>query len=410
MRNSKTAGNNKRIALVVNTLSSGGAEHVVANLSRSLSDTYDVDIIVNDDQNIQYHYAGNVISLGMPPDANRIAAGYQVQTLKRRTSLLKKLKRSGRYKAIISFSDNTNLSNVLSITKEDKGCRTIISIRYSLKGREKTEDTVSIVSRAVLRWCCRMADAVVSCSMEIADNLMMDYGLDSANATVIYNGVEERIIQEAEKTGPKTIVTIGRMTRQKGQWHLLRAVGYMRNKGLDVRLIILGDGEMRSRLKEMSVSLGIDDEVQMPGRVDDPDVYLRKADLAVYPSLYEGLSNAVLETLACGVPCISTDHSSGAREILAPNTDYRNKVTDHIDFAEFGVLVPVCDGSPDEKDLPLSKEEKLLAQAIEKVLTDDERSSYYREAGPKRAADFNMKDISRKWINLIETGNRHGND
>ena len=78
----------KRIAFVVNTLSSGGAERVVSNLSRMLSDRYHIDLILNDGWNINYPYSGEVISLGMPGEADRMQAGYQLRALAKRTALL----------------------------------------------------------------------------------------------------------------------------------------------------------------------------------------------------------------------------------------------------------------------------------------------------------------------------------
>ena len=60
----------KRIALVGNTLSGGGAEKVVSNLSRSLAGQYDIDIIVNDMRHLDYPYRGHIISLKMPEDKN----------------------------------------------------------------------------------------------------------------------------------------------------------------------------------------------------------------------------------------------------------------------------------------------------------------------------------------------------
>ena len=140
----------KRIALVVNTLSSGGAEHVAANLSRALSDRFEVDLILNDDVNISYPYSGNIISVGMPAGSDRMSAKYQMTALVKRTSLLKRLKRRRQYAATISFSDNTNLSNVLS--RSSHGL-TIISLRNSLEGRERSGGRSAYPRRLILRIC-----------------------------------------------------------------------------------------------------------------------------------------------------------------------------------------------------------------------------------------------------------------
>lgn len=399
----------KSIALIVNTLSSGGAEHVAANLSRELSKNYDVDIILNDDKNIEYAYSGTIQSLGLPADADRSSRQYQLKALAQRTKRLRELKRTRRYIAAISFSDNTNLSNVLS---KVKGCKTIISIRNSLAGMEETYGTHFVLNRRVLDICCKAADLVVSCSMEIADDLIAHHGLNPAKAKVIYNGVDLDLVEEALASSPhkdserKRILTMGRMTRQKGQWHLLRVLKALRERGQDVELVILGDGPLRAKLEAMCADLDIQDYVQMPGRVSDPYPYLATADVAVFPSLFEGFSNAILEALACGVPCISTDHKTGARELLAPDTDYRIKNFDHVEYARYGILVPVSmlpiGDCLEDAEKPLTAEENTLVKAIETVLTDQERNKHYREAGPARARKLDLLIIVKQWIKLIE--------
>ena len=357
----------KAIALAVNTLSSGGAEHVVANLSRALSGEYRVALIVNNRQHPEYPFRGKIFSLGMPAGAARNRWRYQLTALRRRTKLLRKLKKSGRYQAVLSFSDNTNLSNVLS---RNKNCATIISARYSPAGMKEAEGRKSILNRMILRICCRKADVVVSCAKEIGDELVNGFGLDPARSRVICNGVEPGFAQDntgqQDTGGCKTVVTVGRMTRQKGQWFLLRALKYLTaERGLDIRLIILGEGKLRPVLEKMCDKLGIEDKVLMPGWIEDPSVYLSSADAAVFPSLGEGCCNSLLEAMAYGVPCISTDHRSGAREILAPDTDYNRKNTDHIEHAAYGILVPVCKGAPGETATPMTAEETLLTQALE---------------------------------------------
>jgi len=68
---------------------------------------------------------------------------------------------------------------------------------------------------------------------------------------------------------------------------------------------------------------------------------MKKSDLYVSASLWEGLPNALLEAMVCGLPSIAADCSSGPREILAPNTDYRKRLAagDGIEYAQYGALL-----------------------------------------------------------------------
>lgn len=257
----------KRIALIVNTLSSGGAEHVAANLSRALSDRYDIDLILNDDKNIAYPYNGNIISLGLPSDMDRTSHKYQAVALAKRTALLHRLKTKRKYAATISFSDNTNLSNVLS---GDRFGRTIVSIRYSLEGKEKSEKKKALLHRLSLNTSLALANAVVSCSEEIGNELKKKPFFNKRKLKVIYNGVEAKQINAAEKNTKREdaasspgenktteIISVGRLSEQKAQWHILYALKELKDRGVRANLTILGEGPLRSDLEELCAKLEI---------------------------------------------------------------------------------------------------------------------------------------------------------
>ena len=92
------------------------------------------------------------------------------------------------------------------------------------------------------------------------------------------------------------------------------------------------------------------------GFVINPHGFIARCDVFVFPSLFEGFGMAILEALACGKACISSDCSAGPREILAPGTPVSKK-TDTVEMAEYGILTPVCDGLHENAVDPLTREE-----------------------------------------------------
>ena len=97
------------------------------------------------------------------------------------------------------------------------------------------------------------------------------------------------------------------------------------------------------------------------------------------------------EAMACGCAVISTDCLSGPREILAPKSDIKFELRDDIELAEFGVLVPLQD-------------EVNLTKAIEVVIGDNELREKYQQVAKKRANDFNIDGIIKRYKEVICAG------
>lgn len=183
------------------------------------------------------------------------------------------------------------------------------------------------------------ADAIVTVSSGVADDLARVAGLDRGSMTVIHNGVvtsdfAERMAGEPEhpwfSDAAPVILAMGRFVPQKDFETLIDAFGRLAPQS-PARLMILGDGPLRSRMAEQIGRLGLTERVALPGFVDNPLPWLRQARLFVLSSRFEGFGNVVAESLGCGTPVVSTDCPYGPAEILGGGA--------------YGALVPV--GDPD---------------------------------------------------------------
>jgi glycosyltransferase involved in cell wall biosynthesis len=121
--------------------------------------------------------------------------------------------------------------------------------------------------------------------------------------------------QKSHTPGPPRLVTAGRLVQQKRFDVLLRALAS--SSHTRARLTILGDGPLRSWLEQLVESLSLRERVDMPGFVADIAPWLRRSDLFVLSSDYEGLPAAVIEALACNVPVVATNSFLGAEELLS---------------------------------------------------------------------------------------------
>lgn len=239
------------------------------------------------------------------------------------------------------------------------------------------EHTLLLRKRPLLfrirRLCAQLSDKVVANSSSLACEVKEVFSLDS-DVAVIYNGIDIEDIREKSKEeqnhkwlGAKTplILAMGYLKDdQKGFSYLLEALEIV-NRSKPARLIIIGNGK-KEKLEELSMKLSIRDKTDFFSTVPNPFPYMAKADIFACSSLYEGLSNVILEALALGKPVISTDHKHGADEI--------------IENGKNGILVPIRDPQK-------------MAQAILKVLEDTELRRSLEEEARKRSENFSREKM-----------------
>jgi colanic acid/amylovoran biosynthesis glycosyltransferase len=176
--------------------------------------------------------------------------------------------------------------------------------------------------------------AAVHCVSEAIKNEAGRYGLDPAKATVIHPAVDpDFFCPGARLQGQHSIfriVTVGSLTWPKGYEYALLALRRLLDHRVAAELHVIGDGPERARLLYTIDDLNLEERVHLHGRLSPAEVrsQLQQADAFLLSSFSEGISNAVLEAMACGLPVVTTD-CGGMREA----------VTDEVE----GLLVPMRD-------------------------------------------------------------------
>ena len=182
----------------------------------------------------------------------------------------------------------------------------------------------------------------------------------------------------------KEIVTVGRLEPQKNQKILIDAFSKIANDFLDYDLTIYGEGSLRPELEEFVESKGLQNRVIWPGSKNRIQEHIKDAALFVLSSDYEGIPNALIEAMAIGLPCISTDCSpGGAREL--------------INDGENGIIVD-CGNSD------------ALAKAMVSLLEDRKKAQEMGINAKKicRRADKDL--VCDRWLNLIMDCRRKVNE
>lgn len=204
---------------------------------------------------------------------------------------------------------------------------------YSYRGKTM-EDTIQIPKRRILsqRLFSYFCDAILTNSGVSRKEYASDIGIAPKKINVIYNGVDVNLFEphqpgstvnkrSAFRIGESDIVigSVARFDPVKGIKNLVKVFSLL---SPDIRkhckLMLVGDGSEKKDIQVLLSRLGMQDQVILTGmRRDIPDC-LRMMDIYIQPSLFENISNSVLEAMATGLPVISTD-VGGIREILDHN-------------------------------------------------------------------------------------------
>ncbi len=307
----------KRLAFFLPGLYEGGAERVILNLAGGIAGRgYPVDL---------------VLARAEGPYMPQVPANVRLVDLKAGRVLgsvpaLANYLRQERPAALLSAM----FANIVALWAGRSAgvpSRIIISEHNTLSSVVKNQVDMRWKSYPRLAgWFYPWADGIIAVSKAIADDLASKTAIPRRRIRVVYNPVitPELLSRSRESLQHAwfqvgecpVIVAVGRLTMQKAFDVLIRAFAIVRQKQ-PAHLLILGEGELRPYLQALVHQLSLDQDVSLPGFVQNPYPCMARASLLVQSSRWEGLPTVLIEALYLGTPIIATDCPGGTREILA---------------------------------------------------------------------------------------------
>ncbi len=312
------------LAIFLPSLTGGGAERAMLNLARSFSQRgILVDLVLLSREGA---YLDQV-----PPNVRIIDFGGR--KLMMSFHLLWKYLHQEKPKILMTTLDEPSLaalwiralSRLIKIDRHVSNMPIVVNV----------QNNISTESRHSKRWKTRLmpffarvffpwAEVVVPVSEGVGEDLI-HLGIPADQVKVIHNPiVTPALFRQAAETiehpwltkgHVPILVAVGRLTQQKDFATLLQAFAKARAIR-PMKLIILGEGELRSELEDLMEQLDLQEHVSLPGFVANPFAYVARADLFVLSSLFEGLPTVLIEAMAMGTPVVATDCPSGPYEIL----------------------------------------------------------------------------------------------
>ena len=363
-----------RITLVIPSLFGGGVERVVVSLAEGFQLKGNQVIIITLSTKKTNFYQ-------LPPKIKRIDLNIMGEShnylaaLKNNFNRLLKIRRtiiSTQPDIVIAHLTKTNILTLLALAQTD----------YPVLVTEHCDPNLIFYGKLwekLRRTVYPYAAKIVSVSQGIED--YFDW-LPEYKKTVIYNpffisASNSELLDIPKDMDPtkKWIISMGRLTYKKGFDLLITAFSKIANRYKDWQLIILGEGELRTKLENLRERLNLTTRVILPGRVRNPFPLIKKAELFVMASRFESFPIAHGEAMLCGVPIIATDCPSGPRELIRDRVD--------------GFLVPNQDISA-------------LATAMECLMSNEALRKRLAAAAPKVGTRFSLDKTISNWEKLIE--------
>ncbi|ARR00045.1 MULTISPECIES: N-acetylgalactosamine-N,N'-diacetylbacillosaminyl-diphospho-undecaprenol 4-alpha-N-acetylgalactosaminyltransferase [Campylobacter] len=365
----------KKISLFIYSMAGGGAERVVSNLLNELIKRYEVYLVL----------MNNTISYKIP---HSVKICYLENSKPFENGFLKFAKLpflALKYKKLCDEL-GTNLHfvwmnrpcYVAALARIFGDKKPLVLNECSTPSVLYASNTLkSKISKFLLRWLYPKADFIYPNSLGNLSDLSDNFGISKDKMKVLYNAIDIEDIQkkasELVEFKEEFFLSVGRLDSGKNHELLIKAYAGLKN--CDKSLIILGDGVLRGKLEALIRELNLENRVFLLGFDNNPYKYMAKCYAFVFVSLFEGFSNALIEALACEKLVISSDHKSGARELIGDN--------------QWGYLVPTGD-------------QKATQEAMQRAIDEPDFVKYYEKNAIIRAREFDKKIVAKNLIDELE--------
>jgi len=197
----------------------------------------------------------------------------------------------------------------------------------------------SIVNRYCMNTACTH---LIANSQETKRTMLQHLGkyIAADNIAVIYHGIDEKLLAEGGDKLPHIVAedgtlilgNAGRLTKQKGQQHLIEVAKNLKERGIKFKLYVAGTGELYDELQASIVAKKLENEVILLGFVADMEAFMRSIDIFVLSSSWEGFGFVIVEAMAKGKPVLAFDITSNPEIISDGKTGLLAKHLDNTDF------------------------------------------------------------------------------
>lgn len=389
----------KKVLFLIHTLGAGGAEKVLVNLVNHMSDTYNVTVMTIIDTGVfrreispkvtyktmfkipfmkEKEQASGSLLNNANPLKKQLAKFYSFIWRYMPTKFLYRWKVKEKYDIEVSFLEGI-CAKVIASSKNDS--KKYAWIHVDLIHEKKSEKF--FLNRKQESNCYNQFDKIVAVSENVREQFIKKFNYSEDKIVVKYNAIHDKDIMEKaivpikikEKT-KFTIISVGRLSIQKGYDRLLKICKKLKEETFDFELWILGVGPEEENLKNYIEKNHLENMVFLLGFQSNPYPFMKCADLFVCSSRAEGFSTVASEAAILEIPIVTTD-CSGMRELLGDS--------------DYGLITENCSDA--------------LYKGIKKMLLDKQLFNRYKKqivkAKNRFSLDKSVKDVEEMFGEVL---------
>lgn len=356
----------RKIAFYISSLAKGGAQRVILNLTENfLQKGHDVLIVTTAVVENEYELPKGAMRIVSDIQGEEIASN-RIKNLKNRLMKLRNIWKTQKPDVIISFIGKNNFMAILT------ACRTKIPVLVSVRG-EPTAEYYNKGLRLLAKYLFQKADGII---LQTEDSKSFFPKQTVKKAVVLSNPLNPeftKYLYQGEKE--KKIVMVGRIDSNKNQKLAIDAFVPLVSKYSEYRMEIWGDGEDYQSIKDYVSGLKLENRILLPGATHNVREKIEKAAVYILSSDTEGMPNSLMEAMALGLPCISTDCPCGGPKTL---------IQDGVN----GLLTPVGDIDA-------------MTKAIDRVLGNSEFAAELGRNALRIRDTLSPENVNNQWESYL---------
>lgn len=369
-KNEKNAGklaNARKLAFYIGSLDKGGAERVFVNLAEYFQSRGYQIVMVTQYRKAEEYALADGIKRVISDIAPQETTGSRLVNFWRRVRKLHRIWKEEMPDLVLSCVGKNNFM-------------TIVTTMFT-----RTKPVVSVVGEAKEEYPGRVMKFLANLLFPYASGVILQTERSrsffsekvSKAAVILPNSLNPLFMRKRfQGERDRRIVSVGRLDANKNHEMMIRAFAALADRYPEYTLTIYGEGELREALQKLIGSVGLENRIFLPGVIPDVADQIEKAALFLLTSYSEGISNALIEAMALGLPVITTDVPSGGTQELI-----RHGVN--------GLIIPAGD-------------EKALENALDKLLSDKELADRLGMEAHKIQERLAPERVNRLWQEYFE--------